>query len=119
MTMWAQESAYFQSLTRDDKNQYRSKLTLTDGKTLPDPNNLKDWKDDVSLLPDIGMADVYMYLIHTPSQFTHDSLKCYKSLDAYNSFLNGHVQDVYYHEIERNSDYAFIKSEVRLKDNHL
>ena len=110
--MW-EESDYYKSLNNEDQINYKKKLTLKSG-LLPDPYIFTNWQDDVRLLPDIGMADIYLYLIETPSLFTHEKLKCYKSLDAYNFFLCGHVQDVFYHEISKENEYCYIKSEVLL-----
>ena len=111
---WSQ-SEYFLSLEPSEQSRYKRKLTLSDGTTLPDPCSLKnDWKDDVLLLPDVSWPDVYNYLIDTPSDFTKESLKAYKSLEAYNFFLCGHVQDVFHHSIKK-VEFCFIKSEVILR----
>ena len=39
-------------------------------------------------------GDVYNYLILTPSLYTHEQLKTYKSLKAFNEVVNGWVRDV-------------------------
>ena len=53
-------SAYFDSLSVEDKSNYRNTLTLTDGNVLPDPLALKEgWRNDVSYLPDVGWPDIY------------------------------------------------------------
>ena len=44
--------------------------------------------------PDVLYADIYYYLILTPSEYTHDQLKAYKSLDGYNYFVNGWVSNL-------------------------
>lgn len=45
--------------------------------------------------PDVSYADVYNYLIIlTPSLYTHEQLKAYKSLDGYNFYANGWVSDM-------------------------
>ena len=106
-------SEYFKSLSLNDKNWYEKKLTLSDGQTLPDPYSLSEgWKSDVTLMPDITWIDVYNYLINTPSTFSKESLKAYKSLEAFNFYENGHVQDVSYHSIKEENCFCFIKSEV-------
>ncbi|XP_047138492.1 uncharacterized protein LOC124814643 [Hydra vulgaris] len=80
---------------------------------LPDPFVLENWKNDVSMMPDITWGDMYNYLINSsPSNFTHDSMKAYKSLESYNFYICGHVQDVYYNLIEETNEFCFIKSEV-------
>ena len=106
-------SQYFKELDEGDKGPYRKKLTLASGITFPDPYGIAEskWKDDVLLLPDITHLDLIQYLIDTPSEFTKESLKAYKSLEAYNFFLSGHVQDVFHHSI-KGHDYCFIKSHV-------
>ena len=38
--------------------------------------------------------------------FTNISMNVYKSLDACNYFVSSHVQDVYYHEIEKVASFA-------------
>ena len=102
-----------ESLEGSDKITYKKKLIITDGKVLPDPYLLKKgWEDDVKLLPDLEWPDIYHYLINTPSEFTKESLKAYKSLEAYNFFISGHVQDVYYHSLEGNKEFCFIKTKV-------
>ncbi|XP_057296778.1 uncharacterized protein LOC130625692 [Hydractinia symbiolongicarpus] len=104
---------YFSKLVSEDKKHYSKKLTLANGTLLRDPFSLKgeDWSDDVSLLPDVTHMDLYVYLIHTPSEFTNESLKAYKSLEAYNFYLSGHVQDVYCHLL-KDVEFCYIKSSV-------
>ena len=109
-----EKSEYFESLSEEDKKGYLAKLTLSTGEQLPDPSILhSNWSDDVSLLPDITYPDIYHYLIEYPSQFSKESLKAYKSLESYNFFVSGHVQNVYNHEVEKKSMFCFIKMEVR------
>ena len=38
--------------------------------------------------------DIVNYLIFSPSPYSSDDLKCYKSLDVYNQFQEGWVSDV-------------------------
>ena len=60
---------------------------------------VKNWKDNVKLLPDVKWADIYSYLINTPSSYKIENLKAYKSLEASNFFVSYHVHDVTYHGI--------------------
>ena len=90
-----EKSEYFESLSEEDKKDYLAKLTLSTGEQLPDPFILhSNWSDDVSLLPHLTYPDIYHYLIEYPSQFSKESLKAYKSLESYNFFVSGHVQNV-------------------------
>ncbi|XP_065068517.1 uncharacterized protein LOC135693861 [Rhopilema esculentum] len=70
------------------------------------------WSNDITLLPSLSWRDVTEYLIDTPSKFTKEALKAYKSLEAYNYFICNHVHDCYYHEVSKDSELCFIKSEV-------
>ena len=105
--MWT-ASKYFDNLSSDEKRNYKRKLTLTNGEILPDP---WWWWFEA----DIGWPNIYSYLIDTPSHFTKENLKAYKSLAAYNFFVCGHVQDVFHHQVTTNTDFCFIKSRVGIR----
>lgn len=45
-------------------------------------------------IPIVTFGDVYSYLINRSSSYTQESLKAYKSLDAYKYFVSGFVHDV-------------------------
>jgi len=105
-------SDYFNALDVKDRKHYLSKLTLSNGERLPDPYTLTGWTDNIRDLPGITWRDVNDYLINTPSVFTKDPLKAYKSLQAYDYFVCGHVQDCFYSGISEKSEFCFIKSEV-------
>ena len=66
---------------------------------------VKNWKDNVKLLPDVKWADIYSYLINTPSSYKIENLKAYKSLEASNFFVSCHVHDVTYHGINNLSEF--------------
>ena len=104
----ASATAYSLNLNSDERT--------ADGTALPDPYTLaENWKDNVKLLPDITWADIYNYLINTPSLYTNKNLKVYKSLEAYNFFVSGHIHDVAYHRINNLSEFYFIKTKVIIK----
>ena len=112
----ASATTYPSSLNSDDRKKYEQKLVTADGTVLPDPYTLvENWKDNMKLLPDITWADIYNYLINTPSLYTNENLKAYKSLEAYNFFVSGHVHDVAYHGINDLSEFCFIKTKVIIK----
>ena len=62
-------------------------------------------------MPHITWVRVHEYLIEAPSEFTKDKLNRYKSLEAYNFFILGHVQDIYYYNTNKNG-MCFIQSFV-------
>ena len=97
-----QYSEYSATLSKEDFRRYQEKLKLTTGKQLTDPYLLKDkWSDDIASLPEIAWRDVTEHLLDTPGMYTKESIKAYKSLEAYYYFVCGHVQNCYYHDIIR------------------
>ena len=104
---------YFESLNEDDRLAYRKKLLLESGKTLPNPYSLRnDWIQDVDALPEVPWEDETHCLIETPSIYTKEKLKAYKSLEAYDYFVCGHFQKCYYHPIKKSISFCFVKSQV-------
>ena len=86
---------------------------MESGETLPDPYSLRnDWIEDVDALPEVSWEDVTHYLIEPPSVYTKGKLKAYKSLEAYDYFVCGHVQMCYYHPIKKYISFCFVKSQV-------
>eukprot|EP00795_Rhopilema_esculentum_P015958 gene15958-7289_t len=105
-------SNYYESLDATEKANYRAKLTLSSGKAIPDPYTLQsEWSNDIANLPELSWRDVTEYLIDTPSNFSKESMKAYKSLEAYDYFVCKHVHDCFYHKISDASEFCFIKSE--------
>ena len=70
---------------------------------------VKNWKGDVKLMPDASWGDIYNYFINLPSEYTHDNLKAYKSLEAFNFFVYNYVQDIYYNEIAKKSEFWILQ----------
>ena len=107
-------SSYFNELQKEDKAKYKRKLTLTNGQLFPDPyGTVENWKSDVKLMPDVSWDDMYNYLINSPREYTHDNLKAEKSLEAFNFFVCNHVQDIYYNEIAKKSEFCSIKTKLQ------
>ena len=89
-----QHSEYSATLSKEDFVRYQEKLTVTLGEQLTDPYLLKDkWSDDIASLLGITWRDVTVYLLDTPSTYTKESIKAHKSLEAYDYFVFGHVQN--------------------------
>ena len=109
-------TTYSSNLNSDDRKKYEEKLMTADGTVLPDLYTLvENWKDIVKLLPGIMWANIYNYLINTPSLYTNENLKAYKLLETYNFFASGHVDHFAHHEINNLSELCFIKTKVIIK----
>ena len=76
-------SEYFTALDPVAKSRYESKLTYKGRSNeeimLPDPYAFKEWHNDPRSWPDLTFGD-------TPGIYTRESLKAYKSLEAYDFF---------------------------------
>lgn len=106
-------SSYANNLNATAKCRYIEKLTYNKGLLkLPDPYNLKGWQNNPSLWPDLNFGDIYSYLIERPGIYTKESLKAYKSLEAYQFFVSGHVKAIWFHNIDEGSPFCFLKGKV-------
>lgn len=92
-----ERSSYFSSLNYTAKKRYLEKLK-EGGFILEDPFSIQDdqWTEDLSQWPELEYGDIYGYLIDTKGIYTKETLRAYKSLDAYNYFFNGYVRTVYH-----------------------
>ena len=107
------ESEYQSALDPEAKKRYKEKLAF-DSEELPDPYAVPDekWVDDITKWPSIEYGDIYNYLIDLKGRYTKESLKAFKSLEAYNYFVSGHVRTVYLYEPSEQSKYAILMAEV-------
>ena len=51
-------SSCYESLDEESQLYYDRKLATADGKKIPDPMSLKDWKNNAALLPDVNWPDI-------------------------------------------------------------
>ena len=91
---------YAESLQGDVKKRYAEKLKIIDN---IDPYEVhrSDWDTDVtrgkmdtSLFPGITYPDIVIYLSNTPSPYSLEDFKAYKSLESFNYCNNGWVKAV-------------------------
>ena len=88
-------SSFFERLCEEDRARYVEKLRklgVCDPYMLP--QGAMTPIGSCAALPDISFADIFLYLINFPSCYTGESMKAYKSLDAYKFFAAGKVHDV-------------------------
>ena len=95
-------SSYFESLDYGSAKRYAEKLKMREIE-IPDLYCIADnlWVDNPAKWPNVEFGNIYIYLIDTKGMFTRESLKAYKSLEAYNYFYNGYVQTVYHYPISQ------------------
>ena len=60
----------------------------------PDTTSRDYWERTPNVWPDVEFPDICAYLIHTPSPYTKEALKSYKSTEVWSYFCAGYVQDV-------------------------
>ena len=81
---------------------------------MPDLHGIvENSKSDIKLMSDVSWGDMYYYLVNSPSEYTQDNLKAYKSLEAFNFFVYNYVQDIYHNEIAKKSKFCSIKTKVQ------
>ena len=87
-------SPYFYELEEPEKCRYAQKLDKLGGIDDPYLQEASIVGEDWRNWPIVEYPDIYNYLIQTPSLYTGESLKAYKSLDAYNYYVNGWIDKV-------------------------
>ena len=101
-----QQKIHLYDLDGTAKERYLSKLSVIGGQ---DPYEILSWSEDPQILPKITYPDIVNYLLFSPSPYTMDDLKSYKSLEAYNYFVSGWLRERKAVEI---NDYIIIISKV-------
>ena len=88
-------SSYYYGLEETAKSRYREKLAMLGG--IADPYISMDLEQESlewQKWPEVTFPDIYSYLINTPSPYTMQELKAYKSLEGYRQFVDGWVSNV-------------------------
>ncbi len=89
-------SGYARELPEDAKRRYLDKLMLMDGMDpfLLPSSSLRTRATPAASLPLVEASDIVSYLVLQTSFLTAKQFKSYKSLEAYNQFVNGWVKNV-------------------------
>ena len=72
----------------------------------------EEWVDDVTKWPTVLYGDVYNHLIESKGRYMQQSLRAFKSLEAFNYFVSGHVRTVFCHE--PSNHHCILMAEVNL-----
>ena len=88
-----EDTDYVKQLNEPARRRYREKITVHIGY---DPYQLKksDFSRDLSDLPAIEAMDITSYLVLHTSYYTASQMKAYKSLEAFNYFVCGWVNNL-------------------------
>ncbi|XP_034066573.1 uncharacterized protein LOC117542824 isoform X4 [Gymnodraco acuticeps] len=88
-----EDTDYVKQLNEPARRRYREKITAHIGY---DPYQLKksDFSRDLSDLPAVEAMDITSYLVLHTSYYTASQMKAYKSMEAFNYFVCGWVNDL-------------------------
>lgn len=92
---------YQDFLNVEDRKKYNEKLKITLG---IDPYNVnsKFFSDLMDLWPEVEFPDIVTYLLFSKSPYTKEQLKAYKSLEAYQYFVDGFVSCIFVGKVSSN-----------------
>ena len=88
------ESEYFRQLSDDDRLRYNEKMAKLELQTDPYLLSIDQWTPERSHWPSVEYPDICVYLINSPSPYTKQALKAFKSSEGYAYFVAGFVEDV-------------------------
>jgi len=77
MAVGRRYSGYYEQLKDDVKKRYNEKLNII-GEAVDDPYTFSSGLG-IDAMPNIEYPDIYNFLINTPSPYTKEELKAYKS----------------------------------------
>ena len=91
-------SYYYLTLDKIPQARYREKLAklgdIEDPYFTLDTRCSSEQGIEWQNWPNVLYPDIYNYFIETPSEYTKQELKAYKSLDGYKYFVDGWVSDI-------------------------
>ena len=97
------ESVYYNQLDQAGKARYKQKLELLQQNEDPYLLARDCWSTDRALWPAVEFPDICVYLINSPSPYTKESLKAYKSSEAWAYFAAGFVEDIFVTKVKEDS----------------
>jgi hypothetical protein len=104
-------------LVEDRAEVIQEKLAL-DGQQLTNPSILPDFTNDISVLPQISIIDMYNYLI-TFTDYEDATFRDYHRMEGYTLKKDGYILDMVFSCYPTNNNVFAIKSRVkpRTRDN--
>ena len=92
-----EDERVLRAFTTKAKASYSAKLKLLGLSNQDDPyamSNQDKFVSDMNLWPPLEYGHIYCYFVQRPGVYTQQELMRWKSLEAYNYFQSGHVQEV-------------------------
>ncbi len=107
-------SDYFSQLDDSAKLRYSEKLNSI-GLQVDDPYTYTSRESftGTDTVPNIEYPDIYNFFINSPSPYTKEELKAYKSLDGCKYLLAGRVSNVCIHPVANDDDKVVLTGNVR------
>lgn len=85
------KSDYFHGLTAASKTRYETKILSTGLKV--DPYSISTWVVNSEEFPEVNLSDMVMYMISTPSPYTHEEIKVGHHVAVYTG-LQYHITEI-------------------------
>ena len=100
-------------LIEDRAEILNKKLLLSDGTFLPNPDTLPG-SSDISILPPVGIFDIYNYLTSS-DEYDLPSLRNYQKMEAYGMFKDGYILQL--ESVTLSENYTALRAKVRPRTN--
>ncbi|XP_070544317.1 uncharacterized protein [Ptychodera flava] len=94
-------------IERDDfcrESDLKRRRTTTDGRLLINPDNVRQWEDDLKSLPDVELPHVIVYLLS--NGWSKSMINNYKLSDGWRLHNDGHVNKVQLYKHDNNFLYV-------------
>ncbi|KAK0139170.1 hypothetical protein N1851_024247 [Merluccius polli] len=95
-------------LNQTEKERYLSKVSILGCDPYLIPATVFCPLTSAKRLPQLTFPDIYIYLIHNPSPYSRDSLRAFKSTDAYQYSVAGWVKEARIWHLELQKLYVII-----------
>lgn len=105
-------------LTAKEKQWYLQKMYTLSFNPYLLSNQLLTPLQSAKNLPNLTFAEIYIYLVHSPSPYTGEALKAFKSTEPYHYFTSGWVKDAKLHHVEAKKMFVEAKT-VKVSDSLL
>lgn len=86
------------------ERRWTEKLTTPLGETIPEPETIKSWSPDLSLIPDVTDKVIYNYIVLT--------MRCKRQLRSRIYQNDSHVYDIQFSQVTPECSHGIVKAKV-------